>query len=736
MSANPPGGPPAPPDVAARAVRPPLAPAVARRGALVDRCALGVCLAIVAATLVLIATTGDLGQFAHMEWRIGRNLALACCFLASGYVVLRRSDRLAPLARCLLAVSATTGLYTVAVMLQRTTPALEGLDGVGGHLPIGWFRLIMGIAVLGLHGTLAVLPLWFPDGARPALGWRVAAAVMACVYVVYLAPIPWYGLRSADPAWSGKTLARQAPWWDAMTEPVIWMPRLFAVAVLAHMVWRLWRSDGLVRRQFAVMAVCYGVYWGVQIADKAQEIGQDGNPPHWMYLLMLGPASAALALGTVTAVVPHDLTGLDRVLRPVLVALALCLGLFYCYRGLYEILSTLPGRSPVTDAAIASALAVLALRPATTLLLRIVDLLFYGRRAKPYEMLHALSDGLARRMPADEVARTVCDTVVTRLGMPGAVLWAHTRHGPRELARAGVRFSPDFTPDLAPDLAPHEERPHHLVELRHQGESVGRLGVLLRPGQRSLDAHDKAVLDVLGGQLAPLVQAVGLREELRASRERVVASREEERRRIRRDLHDGLGPTLASVRLRLETAADQVGSAREERIRDLLRDAGADTAQSITEVRRLVDGLRPPDLDEHGLPEALRRLTQRAAHPALRVEARIPDAVPELAAACEVAAYRIAAEALTNVVKHARATTAVLSLSVDDHDVVLDVVDDGTGIRDSGGDGDGGRSGGGGVGLGSMAERAEEIGGALTLGPRDDGARGTRVHARLPRTLD
>ncbi|MFD0304395.1 sensor histidine kinase [Streptomyces sp. NPDC127119] len=735
MSSKTPGGPPAPPNEDVRPTPTPLLPALlppplalSGRGPRVDRCVLGICVTLVAATLVLIATTGDLGQFAHKEWRVGRNLALACCFLAAGHVVLRRSDRLASLARCLLAVSAATGLFTVAVMLQRTSPGLGGLDGVGGHLHIGWQRLIMGMAVLGLHGTLAVLPLWFPDGLRPARGWLVAVAAMAGVYAVYLAPIAWYGLRSRDPAWPNQDVARHLPWWEAMTEPVIWMPRLFAVAVLASLGWRMWRAGGLVRRQLAVMTVCYGVYWGVQIADKVQEFGQGGNPPHWMYLLMLGPASAALALGTVTAVVPHDLTGLDRVLRPALVALALFLGLFYCYRGLYEILSTLPGRSPVTDAALASALAVLALRPAATLLLRIVDLLFYGRRAKPYEMLHALSDGLARRMPADEVARTVCDTVVTRLGMPGAVLWAHTRHGNQELARAGVSFEPD------------DAGPHHVVDLSHQGDTVGRLGVLLRPGQRRLDTHDAAVLDVVGGQLAPLVQGLGLREELRASRERVVASREEERRRIRRDLHDGLGPTLAGVRLRLETAAEQVGSADERQIRDLLRDAGADTLHSITEVRRLVDGLRPPDLDEHGLPEALRRLTERAAHPGLRVEARIADMVPGLAAACEVAAYRIAAEALTNVVKHAQASTAVLSLEVDDQHLVLKVVDDGIGIAGIGivgigvGDGNGGRTGG--VGLGSMAERAEEIGGALTTGARDDGVRGTRVHARLPRTLD
>ncbi|WP_159058764.1 sensor histidine kinase [Streptomyces caeruleatus] len=686
-----------------------------RAAAVVDVGAALLCAALVLLCLALIASTGDLGQFSHAEWRVGRNLALAGCYLAAGIVVRGRSRRLAPLARCLFAVSATMGLFAVSVMLERTTSALGGIEGMGEHVHIGWFRLIMGVSVLGMHGTQAVLPLWFPDGTSPGRAWRLAVLAMAGVYVVYLAPIAWYGPRSANPKWSTWDVAERHDWWRLMTEPVVWMPRLFAVAVLVWLVLRTYRATGLTRRRLTVMLVCYGVYWAIQIGDKVQDIGEDGDPAYWVYLLMLGPASGALAFATLTTVLADDLTGLDRVLRPLLVTVGLTLGLFYCYRGLYAILNTLPGRSEEVNAAFASGVAVLALRPAAGMLLRVVDLLLYGRRAKPYEMLRALSDELSHRVPADDVARSVVDTVVERLCMPAAVLEAHTRHGARELARAGGTGV--------------DEGPWHLVELRHRGEDVGRLTVRLRPGQRSLDANDRAVLDVLGDHLGPLVQAIGLREELRAGRERIVAAREEERRRLRRDLHDGLGPALAGIRLRLETAADVfLADGPREQVGRLIDAAEEDTAHSITEVRRLVDGLRPPDLDERGLPEALRRLALRMPD-SVRVETRLPDPgeLPELAAACEVAAYRIAAEALINVAKHAGASAVVLSLRVDDESLVLEITDNGTGP--------GPVERPGGVGLGSMTERAEETGGNLRIGPRPDGVPGTRVLALLPTQL-
>jgi signal transduction histidine kinase len=218
---------------------------------------------------------------------------------------------------------------------------------------------------------------------------------------------------------------------------------------------------------------------------------------------------------------------------------------------------------------------------------------------------------------------------------------------------------------------------------------------------------------------------VRLTTDLQRSRERLVASREEERRRLRRDLHDGLGAQLAGLNVQAGTlrrliprdpaAADELAA----ELRDELRAA-------IADIRRLVYDLRPPALDDLGLVAALDRLAGRygseGGRPRVVVEAA--EDLPPLPAAVEVAVYRIAQEALTNVVRHARAKECVVRLAVNE-DVALGISDDGVGIP-------GGRTAG--VGLSSMRERAAELGGSCVVGSVPEG--GTRVLVRLPLTKE
>ncbi|WP_214111219.1 sensor histidine kinase [Acrocarpospora catenulata] len=205
-------------------------------------------------------------------------------------------------------------------------------------------------------------------------------------------------------------------------------------------------------------------------------------------------------------------------------------------------------------------------------------------------------------------------------------------------------------------------------------------------------------------------------EDLRRSRERLVLAREEERRRIRNDLHDGLGPTLAALTMRAEAVQDLVG---EGPARDLLEEIITDAETAASEVRAMIDGLRPPALDSLGLVRALS--SHVAGLPGgFRVSVDAPAELPRLPAATEVAAYHIAVEALTNVWRHAGATSAWLSLSADRHRLTVEVADDGVGPHR-------GRAG---VGTISMRDRAAELGGTCTIEPRREG--GTRVLAVLP----
>jgi signal transduction histidine kinase len=258
------------------------------------------------------------------------------------------------------------------------------------------------------------------------------------------------------------------------------------------------------------------------------------------------------------------------------------------------------------------------------------------------------------------------------------------------------------------------------VDLSYGGTSVGALLVGLRPGESDLSVADRNVLALVAVPLAVAVHATRLSEELQTSREHLVAAREEERRRLRRDLHDGLGPALTGVAFTADAAANLV-TADPARASELLRNLRTDTRTAIADIRRLVDDLRPPALDELGLAGALRQradqLSWRADGAAIRVHVDA-DGLPPLPAALEVAAYRIATEALTNVVRHSHATTAHLTVRCDTT-LELEIHDDGPPV------GPWTR----GVGLQTMHARATELGGQVEAGPTPYGG---RVTASLP----
>jgi two-component system, NarL family, sensor kinase len=253
------------------------------------------------------------------------------------------------------------------------------------------------------------------------------------------------------------------------------------------------------------------------------------------------------------------------------------------------------------------------------------------------------------------------------------------------------------------------------VPLVHRGDVLGDLALSL-PHGRTLSRADLTLLHDLARHAAVVVQAARLTEDLRASRAQIVAGREEERRRMRRDLHDGLGPSLAAIVLRLNTAQHLVDDEGRNR---LLQQAREETKAAISEVRRLVDDLRPPAIDEVGLVGAIR---QRAASLCdardLAVEVTSPAMLPALPAAVEAAAYRIVAEALTNVVRHSTATRCAVRIALDGAFEVT-VTDNGDGASD----------GPPGLGWTSMVERAQELGGSCTITSRPSGV---TVRAVLP----
>ncbi len=252
--------------------------------------------------------------------------------------------------------------------------------------------------------------------------------------------------------------------------------------------------------------------------------------------------------------------------------------------------------------------------------------------------------------------------------------------------------------------------------ITHAGVDLGQLSARRR--HTPLDVRDERLLQAAAAQLGVVLHASRLTAQLQHAREELVLSREDERRRLRRELHDGVGPTLAGIGLGLE-AANNALPANVSRSQELLSDVRTDVAGLIEDVRRVVGGLRPPLLDEVGLVGALTQRANAFADTAGWTVCVDATPLPALPAAVEVAAFRIGSEVLTNVARHARATRCDIRLGISDGSFEMEIHDDGSG----------GAAPGKGAGLASIRDRATELGGIVTI---DSHETGTTLRVRLP----
>jgi len=328
--------------------------------------------------------------------------------------------------------------------------------------------------------------------------------------------------------------------------------------------------------------------------------------------------------------------------------------------------------------------------------------LMYGERDEPYAVITRLGQRLEATLAPDAVLPTIAETVREALKLPYAAISLKGSDTPT--ASVG---EPAGEPLRLPLVYRNEMVSELLVGSRGPDEPFGPAGLHL--------------LDDLARQAGVAAHAVRLTTDLQRSRERLVTAREEERRRLRRDLHDDLGAQLAGLNVQTEVLRRLIP--RDSAVADeLVVELRTELQAAISDIRRLVYDLRPPALDDLGLITALRQLVERygAESEHLQVMVEMPEELPPLPAAVEVAVYRIAQEALANVVRHAGARTCVVRLSVTD-EVRLEIIDDGAGIPAE-------RTAG--VGLSSMHERAEELGGGCVVEPVLEG--GTRVLVELP----
>jgi signal transduction histidine kinase len=561
-----------------------------------------------------------------------------------------------------------------------SVPAVAVFALVGAALrSVGWYLLTL------------VMPAYFPDGrlASPRQRWLKPALI----FVVVSAVVDPLTDKQADMTGLGQWHNPIAPGhpWDAISGVAFLGHVPFSLVVVVGIIiglryrWR--RGDAVTRQQLLLF---FGaVVLPVVAAPLALTLSSTGG---WVFAVAAIPLPFAIGFAVLAKGLYDLRTAANRTLVWVTLT-AVVTGLYaLVIAGLGD---RIDARGATWLAWVAAAIVALIFAPLRDVLQRAVNRLTYGRWDEPYDVLAALG----QRLEATADAQRLLDDVVSEL---------------HALGLTGVAIRNTDGRVLAGDAATDGEAGVHA--LAAFGRSVGTL-VYEQPNP-PLRGRDRRLLEDLAGHLGGVLHAYELTADLQRALERQVLTREEERRRLRRDLHDGLGPALAGHVLRLDAVSAKLGG--ESAARDDVEALRRELRGTMVEVRRVVEGLRPPAIDDLGLTGALQQAVTRLMGGS-GMDARVDiGELPPLPAAMEIAVYRIITEAVTNVVRHAGATRCEVSLRAADGVLRLSVTDDGRGIVDP--------RVSSGHGLQTMRERTEELRGRFDVSSEH----GTVIVAELP----
>ncbi|HEV3233826.1 MAG TPA: GAF domain-containing sensor histidine kinase [Candidatus Dormibacteraeota bacterium] len=606
-------------------------------------------------------------------------------------------------------------IYAIQVR-HRTLP---GGDLVGSFESMIW--------VLGVAPIAIFLPLVFPSGRLLSRRWR---------------PIVWIAVAAAAATFVGNSLSPSsdasgyirgvqpvslpAPYSSiaaALGAAIVLLP-VCVIAGITAMALRYKRGTADERHQIKWMLFAAGFYafgfansllFGLVLGlnlPVLQDVGVLG--------LVLVPVAAAIA------VLRYRLYDIDVVISRTLVYGALAAFITAVYVGIVVGVGTLVGSGGQPNlllSIVATAIVAIAFQPVRERLQKIANRLVYGKRATPYEVLSQFSERVAETYAAEDALPNMARVLAEGTGSERAQVWL----------RAGMSLRPAATwPESGG--SPEEPVPVHgddlpylpgeqAVPVRHQGELLGALTVTKRQGE-SLTPIEQKLLDDLAHQAGLVLKNVGLTAELlarlddlRASRQRLVAAQDEERRRLERNLHDGAQQNLVAIKVKLglaETLADRDPA----KARELVGQLKADTDEALETLRDLARGIYPPLLADRGLAAALEAQARKATLP-VEIDS---DGVGRYPQDVEAAVYFCVLEALQNVQKYAAATGATVRLRVDDDSLTFEVTDDGSGFDPA--------EQKKGSGTQNMEDRLDALGGSVQVSSSVGG--GTTVSGRLP----
>jgi signal transduction histidine kinase len=611
---------------------------------------------------------------------------------------------------------------TVGVFLARPfDPAATAMLTVGLALPWVVTEFPLGIQVLDLAGgggigtyfigDLGACVFWgailhfvfvFPEPS--AMLRRRPWLILGCYllpFLLYLLSLTWLARSNSavDQLLQRVTISGTASY----VVPVL--------ALVGMLLTYLRNSDPDLRRRIRWIAAsfAFGMIAYVVLGRLPEAVFDQPIVPYELLLLAFSGALFAVA----AAILRYRLFDIEVILTRSLLVGGLTVAVLGVYAavvlGARNDLPFIGTPSTLTALLIGGAAAGLAFSVRKQLS-RWVTSLVYGQRNDPHAIVERLSR-LDTAAEADQVLPEVVQTLALALRLPYVRL---ELRGPDGIVEAQAQFG-------------KRTRTPAILPIGSEPEILGQLELDVGPGREPFGPADRRLLDDLSHHLADACRTVLLARALQRSRERIILAREEERRRLRRDLHDGVGPTLAALSMQLEVASGMIRRDSDAAVR-IVDQLGSAARGLIGDIRHIVDDLRPAALDELGLVGAIRQHVETfdvfsSEDPdGFSVEVAATGDLAELPAAVEVAAFRIATEAVTNAARYSQGRVCTVTLCRNG-DLTMDISDDGRGLQP--------RVFGSGVGMGSMRERAAELGGDCLITSRSDGP-GTRVQVRLP----
>jgi signal transduction histidine kinase len=577
-------------------------------------------------------------------------------------------------------------LVALALVTLGGSAFASQLDTYLGAFGPFWRTLALVLSFLG--NTLIVLCFYlFPNG-RFTPSWIKGPAAL---FVILQAD--GYFLNSTLFAWA-------VPF-------NLWILLAYLASIVCAQVYRYFRVSSPTERQ-QIKWVVLGLTGTVVVSQFVELALPQIAFPH-LPMVLIGNMLYSVALLLIplsigTAILRYRLWDIDILINRTLVYAALTSLVILLYvvivRTMSEFLQV--SGSPIIALVATGVIAVL-FQPLRERLQRAANRLLYGERDDPYHVLSRLGRRLGEVAAPGAVLPNVVESIVQALKVPYATIALKQGDELRIVAAYGQPVT---------DLI-------HLP-LVYQGEPAGELAVARRTPGEAFSKMDMGLLHNIANEAGMAAHAVQLTADLQRSRERLVTTREEERRRLRRDLHDGLGPVLGALTLKLDAARNLLAT-NPEAVDKLLLDLKTQAQGAIADIRRLVYELRPPALDDLGLASALREYaSQCGSLNGLSITVEIPEMLEALPAAVEVAAYRTVQEGLNNIVRHARASNCLVRVGMNGS-LDIEITDDGVGMPPD-------RRAG--IGLISMRERAEELGGSFVINTGPQG--GTHIVARLP----